>query len=153
MLNFHVIRWRNFLSTGSQFTEVFLDKSTTTLIIGENGAGKSTILDAICYALFNKPLDGISLQRLVNVNNSIKNTLMEVRIFFTKKNGEKRDLRCSLSPLYFPPSIIQEHMDHLDEMHKRPENKDVIAVWDLDNGGWKSFRVDSVEYVEFLDAY
>jgi len=55
MIKFRVVRWRNFLSTGSQFTEVKLDKSPTTLIVGENGAGKSTILDAICFSLFGKP--------------------------------------------------------------------------------------------------
>ena len=56
MIKFKVIRWQNFLSTGAQFTEVKFDKSPTTLIIGENGAGKSTILDALCFALFNLSL-------------------------------------------------------------------------------------------------
>ena len=49
MIKFKKIRWKNFLSTGGQFTEVILDKTTTTLVVGENGAGKSTILDAICF--------------------------------------------------------------------------------------------------------
>jgi len=47
MIKFKTIRWKNFLSTGAKFTEVKFDRSTTTLIVGENGAGKSTILDAL----------------------------------------------------------------------------------------------------------
>ena len=63
------MRWKNFLSTGNQFTEIQLDRSPTTLIIGENGAGKSTILDALCFGLFNKPFRNISKGQLVNSVN------------------------------------------------------------------------------------
>jgi|694.fasta_scaffold24626_6 hypothetical protein len=73
-----------------------------------------------------------------------------VRVYFTKVNGDKRELRCSLKPDLLPPQTIHEH---LDEMHNKPENKETVAVWDLDNGGWKSFRIENVEYVEFLDAF
>ena len=69
MINFKYVRWKNFLSTGNQFTEVQLDRSSTTLIIGENGAGKSTILDALCFGLFNKPFRNISKGQLVNSVN------------------------------------------------------------------------------------
>lgn len=72
-----------------------------------------------------------------------------VRVFFTKADGSKRELRCSLRPDLLPPNTIHEH---LDDMHSRAENKDVIAVWDLDQGGWKSFRIENVEYVEYLDV-
>ena len=50
MIHFKTIRWKNFLSTGNQFTEVELDRSPTTLIIGENGSGKSTVLDALTFS-------------------------------------------------------------------------------------------------------
>ena len=70
MIIFKTVRWKNFLSTGNQFTEIQLDRSPTTLIIGENGAGKSTILDALCFGLFNKPFRNIAKKQLVNsVNN------------------------------------------------------------------------------------
>jgi len=77
MIKFKTVRWANFLSTGSQFTEVNLDRSTTTLIVGENGAGKSTILDAICFALFNKPFRNINKPQLINAINQ-KQMVVEV---------------------------------------------------------------------------
>ena len=77
MINFKYVRWKNFLSTGNQFTEIKLDKEPTTLIIGENGAGKSTILDALCFSLFGKPFRNISKMQMVNsINNS--STVVEV---------------------------------------------------------------------------
>ena len=84
MIKFKVIRWQNFLSTGAQFTEVKFDKSPTTLIVGENGAGKSTILDALCFALFNKPFRNINKPQLVNSING-KNMLVEVEFTIGSK--------------------------------------------------------------------
>ena len=71
MITFKQVRWKNFLSTGNTFTEIELDRNSTTLIIGENGAGKSTILDALCFGLFGKAFRNISKPLLVNsVNGS-----------------------------------------------------------------------------------
>ena len=71
MIHFKYVRWRNLLSTGNQFTEIQLDRNNTTLIIGENGAGKSTILDALCFGLFGKPFRNMNKPLLVNsVNNN-----------------------------------------------------------------------------------
>ena len=70
MINFKKVRWKNFLSTGNQFTEIELNKDSTTLIIGENGAGKSTILDALCFGLFGKPFRGINKPQLLNTVNA-----------------------------------------------------------------------------------
>ena len=63
MIEFKTIRWKNFLSTGNYFTEVQLNKSASTLIVGNNGAGKSTILDALTFGLFGK-----SFRKLINHN-------------------------------------------------------------------------------------
>ena len=69
MITFKYVRWRNFLSTGNNFTEIQLDRNSTTLIIGENGAGKSTILDALCFGLFGKPFRPINKTQLINSVN------------------------------------------------------------------------------------
>ena len=77
MIHFEKVRWKNFLSTGNQFTEIELDRNETTLIIGENGAGKSTVLDALCFSLFGKPFRTISKSQLINTVNAME-TVVEV---------------------------------------------------------------------------
>ena len=69
MIVFEKIRWKNFLSTGNAFTEVIINDSRTHLIVGSNGAGKSTMLDALCFGLFNKPFRKINKPQLVNSIN------------------------------------------------------------------------------------
>ena len=71
MIEFKTIKWKNFLSTGNNFTEIDLQTHQKTLIIGENGAGKSTILDALCFGLFNKPFRKINKPQLVNSVNHV----------------------------------------------------------------------------------
>jgi DNA repair exonuclease SbcCD ATPase subunit len=77
MIKFEKIRYKNFLSTGNNFTEIDFEKSPTTLVVGHNGAGKSTMLDALSFALFGKPHRKISKPQLVNSING-KGTLVEV---------------------------------------------------------------------------
>ena len=77
MITFEKIRWRNFLSTGNQFTEINFTQTSSTLVIGSNGAGKSTMLDALCFGLFNKPFRKITKSQLVNTINE-RDTLVEI---------------------------------------------------------------------------
>ena len=77
MIIFEKIRWKNFLSTGNVFTEVNLSSAKTNLIVGTNGAGKSTILDALTFSLFGKPFRKISKSMLVNSINE-KDTVVEI---------------------------------------------------------------------------
>ena len=80
MIHFKKIRWKNFLSTGNAFTEVQLDRTRSTLIIGDNGAGKSTILDALTFVLFGKPFRTINKNQLVN---SVNQSGTEVEVEFS----------------------------------------------------------------------
>ena len=77
MITFQKIRWKNFLSTGNLFTEIDFQESNTNLIIGTNGAGKSTMLDALTFVLFNKPFRKINKPQLVNAQNE-RDCLVEI---------------------------------------------------------------------------
>ena len=90
MIHFKYVRWRNFLSTGNQFTEIQLDRNNTTLIIGENGAGKSTILDALCFGLFGKPFRNINKPQLLN---SVNGSACEVEVEFRVGKKEVKVVR------------------------------------------------------------
>ena len=70
MILFKKIRWKNFLSTGNTFVEIELNKSQMTLMIGANGSGKSTMLDALTFALFNRPFRLIKKEQIVNTINN-----------------------------------------------------------------------------------
>ena len=90
MITFKYARWKNFLSTGNTFTEIQLDRNPSTLIIGENGAGKSTILDALCFGLFGKPFRQISKNQLINTVNG-QGTVVEIE--FETQNKQCKVVR------------------------------------------------------------
>ena len=90
MIYFKKLRWRNFLSTGNQFIEVDMAKSQSTLIIGKNGSGKSTFLDALCYVLFNKPFRNIKKEQIVNTINQQD---CEIQVEFETKNKKYKVVR------------------------------------------------------------
>ena len=90
MITFEKIRWKNFLSTGNSFTEIEFNRSPSTLVVGENGSGKSTMLDAVCFSLFNKPFRKISKTQLIN---SINNKKMIVEIEFRTGSKEFKVIR------------------------------------------------------------
>ena len=77
MITFEKIRWKNFLSTGNQYTEIQFNECSTTLIVGTNGAGKSTVLDALTFSLFGKPFRKINKSQLINSTNE-KDSRVEV---------------------------------------------------------------------------
>jgi DNA repair exonuclease SbcCD ATPase subunit len=85
MIYFEKLRFKNFLSTGNNFTEIEFDTSPTTLVVGQNGAGKSTMLDALSFGLFGKPHRKISKPQLVNSINN-KGTLVEVEFRIGSQN-------------------------------------------------------------------
>jgi len=100
LIYFKDIRWKNLLSTGNQFTEVQLNKSSTTLIVGENGSGKSTVLDALCFGLFNKPFRRINRPQLVNSIND-GGLLVEIEFDYGSKSYKvRRGIRKNIFEIY-----------------------------------------------------
>ncbi len=83
MIVFKKVRWKNFLSTGDSFTEIDLDQAKSTLIIGQNGSGKSTMLDAVSFGLFGKPHRNINKPQLINSINN-KSCVVEVEFLIGK---------------------------------------------------------------------
>lgn len=114
MVKFKKISWRNFLSTGNAVTEVQLDRTSTTLIVGENGAGKSTILDAVCFALFNKAFRNISKPQLLNSINQ-KNLLVEVEFSIGRKEYRiVRGHKPSRFEIYIDGNFLNQEADSRD---------------------------------------
>ena len=97
MIIFKSVRWKNFLSTGNAFSEINLNTSPATLIVGTNGAGKSTFLDAMCFALFNKPFRRINKPQLVNAVNE-RDCLVEVEFSIGSRDYM---VRRGIKPLVF----------------------------------------------------
>ena len=122
MITFKKIRWKNFLSTGNQWTEVLLDEHKNTMIIGTNGAGKSTILDALTFSLFNKPFRKINKPQLVN---SVNEKDCQVEVEFDIKNKEYKIVR-GLKPAKFEIWIDGELQDQdasaVDQQKKLEQN-------------------------------
>ena len=108
MIEFKHVRWKNFLSTGNQFIEIELDRNPTTLIIGENGAGKSTVLDALCFGLFGKPFRGINKPQLLNsVNNAGCVVEVEFKIG-TKKIKVIRGIKPNIFEIYINKKMYNQ---------------------------------------------
>jgi DNA repair exonuclease SbcCD ATPase subunit len=97
MIEFKSIRYKNFLSSGNQFTSIKLNQNPNTLIVGQNGAGKSTILDALCFSLFNKPFRKINKNQIVNSTNE-KDCVVEIE--FNVNNNEYKIIR-GIKPAVF----------------------------------------------------
>lgn len=108
MIHFTKVRWKNFLSTGNAFTEIQLDKSDSTLIVGENGAGKSTMLDAICYGLYGKPFRKVKKDQLINSVNG-RDVVIEIE-FRTHDHSYlvRRGIKPNLFEIFEDGSLIDQ---------------------------------------------
>ena len=117
MITFQKIRWKNFLSTGDHWSEIDFLGNTTNLVVGTNGSGKSTMLDALTFSLFNKPFRKINKSQLVNATNE-KDCVVEVE--FTVNNKDYL-VRRSIKPNKFDIdedentlSILNRYIDDSD---------------------------------------
>ena len=114
MIVFKTIRWKNFLSTGNVFTEVDLVRENLTLVVGDNGSGKSTILDALCFALFNKPFRRVNKSQLINSINN-KDTLVELDFLIgTKRYTVRRGIKPNVFELLLDGKLINQSADKKD---------------------------------------
>jgi len=131
MILFEKIRWKNFLSTGNQYTEINFTKHPTNLIIGTNGAGKSTLLDALTFALFGKPFRKINKPQLLN---SVNEKDCRVEVEFSIGNTNWRVIRG------IKPNIFEIHRDD------NPLDQSSAA---LDQQKWLEQNVIKMNYKSF----
>jgi len=115
MILFEKIRWKNFLSTGNQFTEVELNKNSTTLIVGNNGAGKSTILDALCFVLFGKAFRKINKPQLINSTNE-RDCLVEIELKIGSTDWMiRRGIKPNIFEIYRNGSVLDQSSSAVDQ--------------------------------------
>ena len=144
MLHFKKLRWKNLLSTGNYWTEIFFDRSQNTLVVGENGSGKSTMLDALCFALYNKPFRDINKGALVN---SINQKECSVEVEFTTDNHEYKVIR-GIKPDIFEihkdgelidqtPSV--DYQDHLEKFILKLNHKSFTQIVILGSASFTPF--------------
>lgn len=111
MILFKKLRWQNLLSTGNQFTEILLNKSKSTLIVGENGAGKSTILDALSFALYGRPFRNINKPQLMNSITG-KGLVVEVEFSVGRKDFMiRRGMKPGIFEVYQNGILINQNSD------------------------------------------
>ena len=146
MLVFHKIKWKNFLSTGNHWTEVDFEKHHTNLIIGTNGAGKSTVLDALTFVLFNKPFRRINKPQLVNTTNE-KDCLVEIEFSI---NSRDYLVRRGIKPNIFDIEVngVPLHKEADDRANQRILEENILKV------NYKSFTqiviLGSSTFVPFM---
>ena len=146
MIQFHKIRWKNLLSTGNQFTEIDFEKHNTNLIIGTNGAGKSTVLDALTFVLFNRPFRKINKPQLPNSTNE-KDCLVEIEF---SVNNKEYIVRRGIKPNVFDIVVngVVLHKEADDRANQRILEESILKV------NYKSFTqiviLGSSTFVPFM---
>ena len=108
MILFKTLRWKNLLSTGNYFSEIQLNANTNSLIIGENGSGKSTMLDALCFALFGKAFRNVNKPNLLNSING-KDCVVEVEFDIGNKQYKiVRGIKPNIFEIYQDGTLVNQ---------------------------------------------
>ena len=122
MILFETIRWKNFLSTGNQYTEVNFTENNTNLIIGTNGAGKSTVLDALTFSLFGKPFRKINKPQLINSTNEKD---CRVEVCFSVNNTDwkiVRGIKPNIFEIWRNDSLMDQFSAAIDQQKWLEQN-------------------------------
>ena len=145
MIVFKKVRYKNFLSTGQQFIEIELDKSPTTLVVGENGAGKSTMLDALCFGLFQRAFRTIKKDQLINTINE-KDCVVEVEfIVGTKQYKIIRGIRPNIFEIWCNGDMLnqdaaqRDYQKHLEQTILKLNFRSFTQVVILGNASFVPF--------------
>jgi DNA repair exonuclease SbcCD ATPase subunit len=145
MILFRNVRWKNILSTGNYWTEIKLDTNTNTLIVGENGAGKSTMLDALCFALFGKAFRAINKPQLINSINN-KDAVVEVN-FDTGNKSYKiiRGIKPNIFEIYCNGELVdqeaasRDYQEHLEKFILKLNYKSFTQIVILGSASFTPF--------------
>ena len=122
MILFETVRWKNFLSTGNQYTEIDFTKHHTNLIIGTNGAGKSTVLDALCFSLFGKPFRKINKPQLINSTNE-KDCKVEVCLSVNNTDWKiVRGIKPNVFEIWRSGSLMDQFASAIDQQKWLEQN-------------------------------
>ena len=146
MITFKKLRYQNIMSTGNQFTEILLNKSKSTLIVGENGAGKSTFIEALTFALYGRPFRNINKPQLINSITG-KNLVVELEFTVGKKDYMiRRGVKPTVFEIYQNDNLINQNAD-IREYQEMLE-KQILKL------NFKSFSqivvLGSASYVPFM---
>jgi len=145
MIIFRNVKWKNLLSTGNHFTEIKLDGTPNTLVVGENGSGKSTMLDALCFALFGKPFRSINKPQLVNSING-KDCVVEVTLDTNNKNYRiVRGIKPNIFEIYCNGELLnqeaasRDYQEHLEKFILKLNYKSFTQIVILGSASFTPF--------------
>jgi len=146
MINFKKIKYKNFLSTGNQFTEIDFQSYNTNLIIGTNGAGKSTMLDALTFVLFNKPFRKINKPQLINTTNE-RDCVVEIEFSINSRDYlVRRGIKPNIFDIELNGNLLHKEAD--DRINQKLLEENILKV------NYKSFTqiviLGSSTFVPFM---